>query len=72
VTGTAEQDLFQRASVQRSGFSQLEIVLVITDFEAVDFTPLLPTPGALRGKGDGIDKFSPFPPIPLLHYHYHS
>jgi rod shape-determining protein MreC len=49
ITGTRsrEQDLFQRASVQSAvDFSQLEIVLVITDFKPVDITPLLPTPGA--------------------------
>jgi rod shape-determining protein MreC len=49
VTGTRsrEQDLFQRASVQSAvDFTQLEIVLVITDFKPVNFEPLLPTPGA--------------------------
>jgi rod shape-determining protein MreC len=37
------QDLFQRASVQTAvDFSQLEIVLVITNFTPVDIEPLLP------------------------------
>ncbi len=37
------QDLFQRASVQTAvDFSQLEIVLVITNFTPVDIQPLLP------------------------------
>jgi rod shape-determining protein MreC len=37
------QDLFQRASVQTAvDFSQLEIVLVITNFTSVDIQPLLP------------------------------
>lgn len=38
-------DLFQSASVQPAvNFRQLEIVLVIINFEPVDFTPLIPTP----------------------------
>ena len=42
-----DQDLFQRATVQTVvDFSQLEIVLVITNFKPVDFSPLIPTPGA--------------------------
>jgi rod shape-determining protein MreC len=37
------QDLFQRATVQTAvDFSQLEIVLVITNFRPVDIEPLLP------------------------------
>lgn len=40
------QDLFQRASVQTVvDFSQLEIVLVVTNFRPVDITPLIPAPG---------------------------
>ncbi len=40
------QDLFQRASVQTAvDFSQLEIVLVITNFTPVDIQPLLPEQG---------------------------
>jgi rod shape-determining protein MreC len=49
VTGIRSQavDLFQRASVQPvADFTQLEIVLVITNFKPVDVTPLIPTPGA--------------------------
>lgn len=39
-----DQDLFQRATVQTVvDFSQLEIVLVITNFKPVDIGPLLPT-----------------------------
>jgi rod shape-determining protein MreC len=39
-------DLFQSASVQPAvDFSQLEIVLVITNFQPIDITPLIPTPG---------------------------
>ncbi len=48
VTGvrTRETDLFKQASVQPVvDFSQLEIVLVITNFRPVDILPLIPTPG---------------------------
>ena len=39
-------DLFQQAAIQPSvDFSQLGFVLVITNFAAVDITPLLSTPG---------------------------
>lgn len=39
--------LFQTASVQPSvDFSQLEIVLIITNFQPIDITPLVPSPGA--------------------------
>jgi rod shape-determining protein MreC len=39
-------DLFQSASVQPAvDFSQLEIVLVITNFQPIDITPLIPVPG---------------------------
>jgi rod shape-determining protein MreC len=39
--------LFQSASVQPAvDFSQLEIVLIITNFQPVDITPLIPAPGA--------------------------
>jgi rod shape-determining protein MreC len=42
-----ETDLFQSAAIQPVvDFSQLEIVLVITNFRPVDITPLIPTPGA--------------------------
>jgi rod shape-determining protein MreC len=42
-----DYDLFQTASVQPVvDFSKLDIVLVITNFNPVDITPLLPTPGA--------------------------
>jgi rod shape-determining protein MreC len=42
-----DYDLFQSASVQPSvDFRQLEIVLVIINFQPVDFTPLIPTQGA--------------------------
>ena len=42
-----DQDLFQRAAIQPVvDFSQLEIVLVITNFRPIDTTPLIPTPGA--------------------------
>jgi len=42
-----EYDLFQSASVQPAvNFKQLEIVLVIINFQPVDFTPLIPTQGA--------------------------
>ena len=47
VNGVRSQDndLFKRASVQPVvDFSQLEIVLVITNFRPVDITPLVPTP----------------------------
>jgi len=41
-----DYDLFQSASVQPVvDFSQLEIVLVITNFQPVDISPLIPTPG---------------------------
>ncbi|MGD2155461.1 MAG: rod shape-determining protein MreC [Anaerolineales bacterium] len=49
VTGVRSQDvaLFQNASVQPTvDFSQLEIVLVITNFKPVDITPLIPAPEA--------------------------
>lgn len=49
VTGvrSRDQDLFQRASVQPIvDFSQLSIVLVITNFNPIDTGPLIPTPGA--------------------------
>jgi len=40
-------DLFQSASVQSAvDFSQLEIVLVITNFQPIDIAPLIPTPVA--------------------------
>lgn len=40
-------DLFQSASVQPvADFSQLDIVLVITNFRPVDISPLIPTPSA--------------------------
>jgi rod shape-determining protein MreC len=48
VTGvrSRDYDLFQSASVQPVvDFSQLEIVLVITNFRPVDISPLVPTPG---------------------------
>ncbi|OGO41231.1 MAG: rod shape-determining protein MreC [Chloroflexi bacterium RBG_16_58_14] len=42
-----DQDLFQRAAIQPVvDFSQIEIVLVITNFRPVDISPLIPTPGA--------------------------
>ena len=42
-----DHDLFQRAAIQPIvDFSQLEIVLVITNFRPVDIAPLIPTPGA--------------------------
>jgi len=47
VTGVRNRDydLFQSASIQPAvDFSQLEIVLVITNFRPVDITPLVPTP----------------------------
>lgn len=38
-------DLFQSASVQPAvDFSQLEIILVITNFQPIDITPLIPAP----------------------------
>jgi rod shape-determining protein MreC len=38
-------DLFQSTSVQPAvNFRQLEIVLIIINFQPVDFTPLVPTP----------------------------
>ncbi|MBN2547842.1 MAG: rod shape-determining protein MreC [Anaerolineales bacterium] len=41
-----ETDLFQEANVQPVvDFSQLEILLVITNFRPVDISPLVPTPG---------------------------
>ena len=41
-----DYDLFQSASVQPvADFSKLKIVLVITNFNPVDVTPLIPTPG---------------------------
>lgn len=41
-----ETDLFQQATVQPVvDFSQLEILLVITNFRPVDTSPLIPTPG---------------------------
>lgn len=41
-----EQDIFQHATLQPVvDFSQLDIVLVITNFEPVDIGPLIPTPG---------------------------
>jgi rod shape-determining protein MreC len=47
VTGvrSRDYDLFQSASVQPVvDFSRLEIVLVITNFQPVDISPLIPTP----------------------------
>jgi rod shape-determining protein MreC len=42
-----DQDLFQRSTIQSVvDFSQLDIVLVITNFQPIDIGPLLPTPGA--------------------------
>jgi rod shape-determining protein MreC len=47
TTRSNAYDLFQSASVQPAvDFSQLEIVLVIINFQTVDITPLIPTPGA--------------------------
>ena len=49
ITGVRHRDfdIFQRASVQPVvDFSQLEIVLVITNFRPIDVSPLIPTPGA--------------------------
>jgi len=40
-----DYELFQQATVQSAvDFSRLDIVLVITNFRAVDITPLVPTP----------------------------
>jgi rod shape-determining protein MreC len=40
-----DYQLFQQATVQSAvDFSRLDIVLVITNFQAVDITPLIPTP----------------------------
>jgi rod shape-determining protein MreC len=47
VTGVRQRDfdLFQQASVQTAvDFSQVEIVLVITNFQPIDLSPLVPTP----------------------------
>jgi rod shape-determining protein MreC len=42
-----ETDLFQTAVVQPAvDFTQLEIILVITNFRPVDISPLIPTPNA--------------------------
>ena len=49
VTGvrSRDQDLFQRAAIQPVvDFSQIEIVLVITNFRPIDISPLIPSPGA--------------------------
>lgn len=46
VTGvrSREQDIFKSASIQAVvDFTQIEIVLVITNFRPIDITPLLPT-----------------------------
>jgi len=51
VTGvrSQDQDLFQQASIQPGvDFSQLDIVLVITNFRPVETGPLIPTPGAAQ------------------------
>lgn len=48
ITGIRSQDyaLFQSASLQSVvDFTHLEIVLVITNFEPIDVSPLVPTPG---------------------------
>jgi len=48
VTGVRSQDytLFQSASMQPIvDFAHLEIVLVITNFQPIDLSPLIPTPG---------------------------
>ena len=43
---STDQDIFQSASVQPVvDFTQIQIVLVITNFQPVDIGPLLPTPG---------------------------
>jgi rod shape-determining protein MreC len=40
-----ENDLFQTASIQPEvDFSNLKVVLVITNFKPVDITPLVPQP----------------------------
>jgi rod shape-determining protein MreC len=40
-----DYELFQQATVQSAvDFTRLDIVLVITNFRAVDITPLIPTP----------------------------
>ena len=40
-----DSDLFQQATIQAVvDFSQLKIVLIITDFHPVDITPLIQTP----------------------------
>ena len=40
-----DYDIFQTASVQPVvDFSQLQIVLVITNFRPIDISPLVPTP----------------------------
>lgn len=47
ITGVRQRDydLFQQASVQPVvDFSNLEIVLIITNFQPIDFSPLIPTP----------------------------
>jgi rod shape-determining protein MreC len=42
-----ETDLFQTATVQPVvDFSKLEILLIITNFQPVDISPLVPTPAA--------------------------
>jgi rod shape-determining protein MreC len=42
---TNDVDLFQQATVQPVvDFNRLQIVLIITNFEPVDFTPLVPVP----------------------------
>ena len=49
VTGVRSQDydLFQSASMQPVvDFTNLEIVLVISNFQPIDISPLVPTPGA--------------------------
>ena len=44
-TRTRDFDLFQQATVQPVvDFNRLQIVLIITNFEPVDFTPLIPVP----------------------------
>jgi rod shape-determining protein MreC len=49
ITGlrSRENDLFQRATVQLAvDFENLDIVLVITNFQPVDINPLIPTPAS--------------------------
>jgi rod shape-determining protein MreC len=49
VTGVRRRayDIFQTATVQPLvDFTHLNIVLVITNFQPVDISPLIPTPGA--------------------------